>query len=100
MLEGTLRTCKAGFVLLTSDDLGRHKDESTLMQRARQNVIFELGYFIGSLGRDRICYIHKGNHDLLPGDLGNTVTIRFDGSINDKYMDIETELKKAGYVKS
>lgn len=69
------------FVLLTPDDLGCLKDDleqqngmsekisGILKPRARQNVILELGYFVGSLGRKRVCCIQKGIEDLLPSDL-------------------------------
>lgn len=41
-------------ILLTPDDVGKLKDsESALKTRARQNVIFEAGYFMGKLGRNR-----------------------------------------------
>ena len=41
-------------VLLTPDDIGAPQDESAGLQpRARQNVIFELGFFLGKLGRHR-----------------------------------------------
>ena len=40
-------------VLLTPDDVGKRKDEkSDLKPHARQNVILELGFFLGSLGRE------------------------------------------------
>src|SRR5436190_249562 len=40
-------------VLLTPDDVGKLNDESeALGPRARQNVIFELGWFLGKVGRD------------------------------------------------
>lgn len=41
-------------VLLTADDVGG-KSESELKPRARQNVVFELGYFVGLLARSRVC---------------------------------------------
>ncbi|HET6332086.1 MAG TPA: nucleotide-binding protein, partial [Polyangiales bacterium] len=47
-------------VLLTPDDTGELADGSGEPKpRARQNVIFELGYFVGRLGRSRVCALHK-----------------------------------------
>ncbi|MGB8035837.1 MAG: nucleotide-binding protein, partial [Nitrososphaeraceae archaeon] len=46
------------FILLTPDDVGG-KDKAELKPRARQNVILELGYFMGKLGRDRVCGLYK-----------------------------------------
>ena len=43
--------------LWTADDEGRAKGEPKLKPRARQNVVFETGFFIGGLGRDRVCVI-------------------------------------------
>ena len=41
-------------ILLTPDDEGRLKgSNSSLKTRARQNVIFEAGYFMGKLGRNK-----------------------------------------------
>ena len=41
-------------ILLTPDDEGKLKNsENPLKTRARQNVIFEAGYFMGKLGRNR-----------------------------------------------
>lgn len=41
-------------ILLTPDDEGRLKSSTNdLKTRARQNVIFEAGYFMGKLGRNR-----------------------------------------------
>jgi predicted nucleotide-binding protein len=47
-------------VLFTPNDVGGIRDEATeLKPRARQNVIFELGYFIGKLGSRRVCALYK-----------------------------------------
>ena len=62
---------EAGFaiVLLTSDDLGAPKDnKNELKPRARQNVILELGYFLCSLGRERVRVLHEEGVEL-PSDI-------------------------------
>jgi len=46
-------------VLLTDDDVGRSRASRRAHPRARQNVIFELGYFVARLGRDRVCCLYK-----------------------------------------
>ena len=65
-------------VLLTPDDVGGlNADEVTLESRARQNVIFELGYFIGRLGRNRVCAITKGQVEI-PSDYSGVLYIPLD----------------------
>ena len=55
-------------VLLTPDDIGKLNDPGEeLAPRARQNVIFELGWFLGKVGRDKVCALKKGAVDL-PSD--------------------------------
>jgi predicted nucleotide-binding protein len=48
-----------------------------LKARARQNVIMELGYFIGRLGRVRVCALHKGGVEL-PSDYQGVLYIEMD----------------------
>jgi predicted nucleotide-binding protein len=65
-------------VLLTPDDLGAAKDEIAKPKpRARQNVVLELGYFIGLLGREQVCALHKGGLEL-PSDFGGVVYVSMD----------------------
>ncbi len=45
--------------LLTSDDIGYSKKSKKKENRARQNVIFEVGLFIGVLGRQRVVALRK-----------------------------------------
>ena len=55
-------------ILLTPDDVGALSTSSDkLLPRARQNVVFELGYFIGKLGRNRVCVLHAEQIEL-PSD--------------------------------
>src|SRR5579863_3840289 len=48
----------------TADDLGRSKSARTLLPRARQNVIFESGYFIAKMGRTRVVILYEENIEL------------------------------------
>jgi predicted nucleotide-binding protein len=58
-------------VLLTGDDVGALKETADqLTSRARQNVILELGYFIGFLGRRRVCALYEKGVELPSDFLG------------------------------
>jgi predicted nucleotide-binding protein len=63
-------------VLLTPDDAFQNSSGS-LVYRARQNVIFELGYFFGSLGRERVAALYVPSVDL-PTDVNGLVYIELD----------------------
>jgi len=67
-----------------------------LKTRARQNVVLEFGYFIGKLGRDRVCCLYKGDVEL-PSDMHGIVYIPFKESVNEVRDKIAKELKAAGY---
>ena len=56
-------------VLLTADDRGGTADKpyDEQLPRARQNVVFELGFFIGKLGRERVCALYEQGVEL-PSD--------------------------------
>lgn len=105
------KSLKVGFafVILTPDDIGLLKEKfdscenleqvkDSLELRARQNAILELGYFTGKLGRNRVCCLQKGSDELVTGDLHGLLTIRFNNSIREVFLDIENELKKIGMV--
>ena len=60
-------------VLLSPDDVGAARDaKDELQPRARQNVVLELGYFIGKLGRSHVCPIKRGAVEI-PSDLDGVV---------------------------
>jgi predicted nucleotide-binding protein len=48
-------------VLMTPDDLGKAETAADLKPRARQNVVFEFGFFIGKLGPDRVTALIEGD---------------------------------------
>jgi hypothetical protein len=71
------------FVLLTPDDYAASAEDSNdLKRRARQNVILELGWFLGKLGRSggRVILLHRGPLEL-PSDLDGVVYIDISGGI-------------------
>ncbi|MEJ0092105.1 MAG: nucleotide-binding protein [Methylocella sp.] len=82
-------------VLLTPDDIGGPKD-GALLPRARQNVILELGYFIGKLGRKNVCAIKHGDVEL-PSDIFGVVWTPFD-AYGAWTMALAKELKAAGHA--
>jgi len=88
-------------VLLTPDDVGRanlkpNKSNSLQMlyYRARQNVIFELGYFIAKLGRERVRAIYIEGVQL-PSDYQGVLYTKLDDSGSWK-LELASEIKAAG----
>jgi hypothetical protein len=72
------------FVLMTpGDKLATGNELNPDKRRARQNVIFEMGYFLGSFGRraGRVILLHKGDLDL-PSDIAGLVYISIDNGID------------------
>lgn len=67
-------------VLLTPDGRGglATDDYESYQYRARQNVIFELGFFIGKLGRDKVCALFKEGVEI-PSDYSGVVFIPMNG---------------------
>lgn len=88
---------KVGFaiVLLTPDDTGAARDELGQSQlRARQNVILELGFFLGKLGRHRTCALLKEDVEI-PSDYRGVLYINMDGQGAWK-SELVRELRGAG----
>jgi hypothetical protein len=56
--EQVAKRADFAIVLLTPDDVATAAGTTT--RRARQNVIFELGFFVSMLGRNKVCLLRKG----------------------------------------
>lgn len=78
-------------VLMTPDDPGASAD----LRRARQNVVFELGFFIGALGPERVAAIVKGNVER-PSDFDGVMYIPFDDAGSWRHT-LARELGAAGF---
>lgn len=82
-------------VLMTADDVGGKKSPTPALQdRARQNVILELGYFMGKIGRKRVCVLYEKSVEL-PSDYYGVVYIEIDDRGAWRYA-LGKELKEAG----
>ncbi len=65
-------------ILLTPDDMAYNTNTpENICPRARQNVVLELGYFLGKLGRSRVCALHKGGIEI-PSDIQGVLYIELD----------------------
>ncbi len=109
-------TCAFAFVLMTADDLVTNSPSITGAERKagkhmrfipiqvvdypqpRPNVIFELGWICGRLGRDRVCILfQKGTH--IHSDLEGVERFEFVESVTEVLPKIERELKAAGLLR-
>lgn len=90
---------RAGFaiVLLSPDDIakGIKETEDAFRTRPRQNVVFEMGFFIGLLGRSNVIALYKTKDFEILSDYQGVVYIPYDG--NNWSFDIVKELKSAGF---
>lgn len=81
-------------VLLTPDDVGGLRTSGDTKPRARQNVILELGFFIGRLGREKVCALHKSDVEI-PSDYSGVVYVEMDEK--DAWrVKVANEMKNAG----
>lgn len=81
-------------VLLSPCDQGRKTGTKKWNCRARQNVVFEYGYFVARLGRERVVALQKNDVEL-PTDISGMIYRKWD----DKWQDaLKKELKKAKMI--
>lgn len=92
--EASAATTGYAVVLLTADDLGRAKGEKIDQLRGRQNVVFEMGFFFGSLGRGNVAVIHDNGVEE-PGDVRGMLYVPRDDAGAWK-MRIAREIDHAG----
>jgi predicted nucleotide-binding protein len=82
-------------VLFTPDDIGYPMDKPDLARsRPRQNVVLELGFFLGKLNRKRVCVLHKGNVEI-PTDYVGVIYVPFDDGGSWR-VTLAREMKSVG----
>jgi predicted nucleotide-binding protein len=67
--------------------------------QARPNVIFELGWFYGRLGRDRVAILFKQGTKI-HSDLDGICHIKFNDAVDEIVPDMERELVAAKILAS
>jgi len=84
-------------ILLTPDDIGGIKSETDrLKYRARQNVILELGFYLGKLGRSKVSVLYKPELEL-PTDIQGLAYIEMDRNEGWK-LALTKELLSSGFI--
>ena len=94
-LENAADKVNFAVVLLTADDLGKAKVDIDLEPRGRQNVVFEMGYFMALLGRDKVAVLHATDVTE-PGDMRGMLYIPYGSFSNDWKGKLAGELSDAG----
>ena len=94
--EESAKECGYAFALVTPDDFVKKHDKA--YSQARPNVLFEIGWFYGQLGRERVCIIKKVGTEI-PSDLAGIVTIEFQKAVSEGIVPIEDELRQIGILK-
>lgn len=91
------------FILLSPDDAlysinGEDipEEKRSKEMRARQNVIWEFGFFVGRLGRNRVCCLYKEGVKL-PTDVSGMLYKRIRNNVEEAAFAILKDLRAAGY---
>lgn len=94
--EGNAKGVGFAIVLLTADDMGGMQGTplEDMKPRARQNVILELGYFMGQLGRHSVCALYEDGVEL-PSDYAGVLYIPVDKGDAWRFK-LASEMKAGG----
>lgn len=95
--ENTLHINYAIILMSDNDDIGCEFDKQDYKPRARQNVILELGYFVGKLGRrNHICVLKKDSVEE-PSDILGIVYTKYKEGSNEWKLKLADELIAAHF---
>lgn len=93
--EDSASICSFAFAIVTPDDEIAASPVS--YSQARPNVIFELGWFVGRLGKHRVAILLKEGTKI-HSDIDGVSRIQFRDNVEDKYLEIQRELAAAGLI--
>lgn len=93
--EHYAQTCSYAIAVFTPDDEVSTGSETYL--QARPNVIYELGWFCGRLGRENVMLLLKKETSIF-SDFGGIIQKRFAQNISEKIVEIRGDLVAAGVL--
>ena len=93
--EHYAQTCSYAIAVFTPDDEVSSGDEAYL--QARPNVIYELGWFCGRLGRENVMLLLKDGTSMF-SDFGGIIQKRFSNNIAEKIIEIQSDLVASGIL--
>jgi predicted nucleotide-binding protein len=88
-------SCSYAVALFTPDDQVGANDQAYV--QARPNVIYELGWFCGVLGRKKVMMLLKEGTTVF-SDFSGIIQKRFRIDISEKFMEIESDLRATGML--
>ncbi len=92
--EAIADTCDAAVAVWSPDDFGKLATGTSGKNRARQNVVFELGYFYGALRRlsGRVVLLEFGDTEL-PSDIAGVVRIDATRPLKEVVRELRREFE-------
>ena len=96
--EHHAQTCSYAIALFTADDRVITKRGEEYWQ-PRPNVIFETGWFVGRLGKERVLILLQEGVKIY-SDFDGVNRIQFRDDVEDKFRAIRAELKASGLISS
>lgn len=93
--EHYAETCSYAIAVFTPDDEVSSGGEIYL--QARPNVIYELGWFCGRLGRDNVMMLLREGTSMF-SDFGGIIQKRFTANISERVVEIRRDLEVAGVL--
>lgn len=97
-LESVRQEANYAIVLATPDDVGHRRDHpDERLQRARQNVVLELGMMLALLGRQRVAILLPSSADMeRPSDIHGLIYIPYKDSVTEAGLTLAKEIDAQG----
>lgn len=93
--EHYAKDCAFAFVMVTPDDAVENKGRQYF--QGRPNVLFELGWFAGRFGRNKVRIIRQ-KETALPSDLNGIISFDFKESLSEIHEKIHKDLIHNGII--